>query len=254
MPAIPGTVIGHGPTHVLALHGWFGDEHAWGGWPDLIDQDRFTVAFLSYRGYGSRRDVAGDHTMAEISADARAYADQLGWDRYALVGHSMGGMAIQRVWADAPQRVTALVGVAPVPAGGTPFDDESWALFSGAAENDGNRGAIIDFTTGNRNTATWVQKMVAYSVDHSERAAFGDYLEAWAHTSFVDELPQADRPPVTLVVGAHDPALGAETMRQTWLQTYADATLVELADAGHYPMDETPVQFVTAVERALEGL
>ncbi|GAB3622926.1 alpha/beta hydrolase [Mariniluteicoccus endophyticus] len=248
---IPGTVIGHGPIHVMALHGWFGDEHAWGGLPALVDEERLTYAFLSYRGYGPRRDVAGEHTMAEISADVLAYADQLGWDRFSLVGHSMGGMAIQRVWADAPQRVEALIGVSPVPASGSPFDEDGWALFNGAAHADENRYAIIDFTTGNRNTPTWVNRMVAYSVEHSDREAVGDYLEAWANTSFVDELPQADRPPVTLIVGQHDAALGPETMRQTWLQTYPEARMVTLAEAGHYPMDECPVQFVTALEGAL---
>src|SRR4051812_49705065 len=109
------TMVGDGPQHVLALHGWFGSAQGWGALPDLIDPDRFTYAFLDYRGYGERRDVAGEHTIAEIAGDALALADELGWERFAVVGHSMGGIAAQRVLADAPERVERLVGISPVP-------------------------------------------------------------------------------------------------------------------------------------------
>jgi pimeloyl-ACP methyl ester carboxylesterase len=68
----------------------------------------------------------------------------LGWDRFSVVGHSMGGSATQRVLADAPDRVERLIGISPVPAGGVPFDEQGWALFSGAAANPANRAAIID--------------------------------------------------------------------------------------------------------------
>jgi pimeloyl-ACP methyl ester carboxylesterase len=50
--------VGHGPRRVIALHGWFGSAHGWGWLPDLIDGDRFTYAFMDYRGYGGRTGVA----------------------------------------------------------------------------------------------------------------------------------------------------------------------------------------------------
>lgn len=59
----------------------------------------------------------------------------------------MGGPGILRVFAHTPDRVTALIGVSAVPASGVPFDEQSRALFEGAAHNDGNH-VIIDFTTG----------------------------------------------------------------------------------------------------------
>src|SRR4051794_38129334 len=51
------------------------------------------------------QNETGDYSMAEISADALALADELGWETFDLIGHSMGGMAVQRVLADAPDRV-----------------------------------------------------------------------------------------------------------------------------------------------------
>ena len=63
----------------------------------------------------------------------------MGWERFALVGHSMGGSAVLRVHADAPDRVRAVIGMNPVPASGVPFDEDSWALFDGAAQDDAKR-------------------------------------------------------------------------------------------------------------------
>ncbi len=69
--------------------------------PELVDADTYTYALIDYRGYGARKDEAGEYTLEEISADTLALADELGWDRFALVGHSMGGAAALRVLADA---------------------------------------------------------------------------------------------------------------------------------------------------------
>src|SRR4051794_38363756 len=104
-------VVGSGPHRVLALHGWFGSATGWGWLPDLVDGERFTYAFMAYRGYGGSREMTGSYTVEEIAGDAVALADALGWDRFSLLGHSMGGMAVQRVLAEAPDRVDRLVAV-----------------------------------------------------------------------------------------------------------------------------------------------
>ena len=57
---------------------------------------------MDYRGYGGMRDAPGSFTIDEIAADALALADHLGFARFSLVGHSMGGMAVQRVLSMAP--------------------------------------------------------------------------------------------------------------------------------------------------------
>lgn len=243
-------VVGTGEHHVLALHGWFGSARGWGHLPDYLDAGHYTYAFIDCRGYGEAVDTPGEHTMDEVAADALTLADDLGWDRFDLLGHSMGGMAIQRVLVEAPERVRRLVGISPVPATGVPFDDDSWALFSGAAANRENREAIIDVTTGNRLTRTFIDEVVDHSLEHSTPEAFGDYLEAWARSSFADQV-QGNETPVMVVVGEHDPALSAEVMRQTWLQLYPNAELEVLPNAGHYAMFETPVALATCVEEFL---
>lgn len=244
------TVLGTGPHVVIALHGWFGDRRAYEPiWP-YLDKSSYSYVFMDARGYGGSRDQSGEYTMDEVAKDVLVLADHLGWESFSLVGHSMGGMAVQRVLAKAPERVRALVGLTPVPASGVPFDEQSWALFSGAPESADNRRAILDFTTGNRLTGVWLDTMVARSQEASSVEAFAAYLQAWANSDFHDEVA-GSRLPVKVIVGEHDPALSADMMRQTWLQWYPRAELEEMPNAGHYPMDETPIALVTSVESFL---
>ena len=243
-------VIGHGPRKVIALHGWFGHARGWGPYAQHINTNDYSVAFLDYRGYGRRRGSGGPYTMAQIAQDTLALADQLGWERFALIGHSMGGMAIQHVLADAPDRVQALVGVTPVPASGMPFDDEGWKFFSGAGKDPATRRAILDLTTGNRLPGAWLDAMTQASLENSDAEAVDAYLTAWAKTSFVDRI-QGKTLPVLVLAGEHDPALGEATCKATWMQHYPNAKLQVIANAGHYPMDETPLALIAAFEAFL---
>lgn len=244
------SVVGSGEHHVIALHGWFGSARGWGSLPDYLDKSAFSYVFPDLRGYGSRRDEAGEFTMAEAGADALALADELGWDQFSLVGHSMSGKAIQHVLLDAPDRVRRLVALNPVPATGVPFDDDGWALFSGAAEARANRAAIIDMSTGSRLSPTFIDHIVQHSVDNSSQQAFGSYLESWARHDFSDRV-RGNPAPVKVIVGEHDPALSADVMRQTWLAFYPNAELEVLPNAGHYPMLETPAALATVIEEFL---
>src|SRR5674536_379902 len=96
----------------------------------------------------------------------------------------MGGMAMSRVLLEAPDRVERMVGISPAPASGVPLADAGWSLFGGAAEHPAKRYAIVDLTTGNRLTAVWVHQVVAHSLEHSTREAFGAYLRAWSPVSY----------------------------------------------------------------------
>ncbi|GAA0954557.1 alpha/beta hydrolase [Nonomuraea longicatena] len=235
---------------MIALHGWLGDRTSFQKIHPYLDGDAFTYAFPDYRGYGEAMDLTGEYTLAEIAADVTALADELQWETFSLIGHSMGGAAIQRVMLEAPGRVRKLVGISPVPASGVPFDDQAWALFSGSADEPAGRRAIIDLTTGNRLPGRWLDEMVGNSLRNSTVASYRAYLDAWGGADFQAEIA-GSAAPVLVIVGEHDPALSAEAMRGTWLQWYPNAELLTLSEAGHYAMEETPLALVSAIERFL---
>jgi len=243
--------IGSGDRHVLAVHGWFGSARGWGSLPDFLNRSTYTYAFMDLRGYGGRQEVAGEFTMEEAAADAITLAGELGWDRFSVIGHSMGAKVAHQMLLQAPDRLDKLVGLNPVPPGAVPMDEQGWELFSGAAANAGNRAAIIDFTTGSKLTATFINHVVRHSLENSNQAAFAAYLHAWAKTDFSGKVQPDTSTPVKVIVGVNDPALSADVMEKTWLVCFPEAEMTILPDAGHYPMFESPVSLATSIEEFL---
>ena len=243
--------IGSGDHRVLAVHGWFGSARGWGSLPEFLDRAAYTYAFMDLRGYGGRQEVPGEFTIEEAAADTIALADELGWDRFSLLGHSMGAKIAHQVLLQAPDRVDKLIGLNSVPASAVPMDEQGWQLFSGAAGNAGHRAAIIDFTTGNKLTATFINHVVRHSLENSAEAAFAAYLQAWAKTDFSGKVQPDTSTPVKVIVGVNDPALSADVMEQTWLVYFPEAEMTILPDAGHYPMFESPVSLATSIEEFL---
>ena len=153
------------------------------------------------RGYGDRMKVSGQFTMAEAAADALVLADELGWERFSLIGHSMGGKVAHQVLLQAQHRVRRLVGVNPVPAAEVPMDELAWALFHRAAGEPANRAAIIDFTTGSRLTKSFIDQVVRHSMENSTVEAFGAYLLSWAKSDFSGQVTNDASVPVKVIVG-----------------------------------------------------
>ncbi|MFB6440297.1 alpha/beta fold hydrolase [Streptomyces sp. NPDC056411] len=249
---LPHVRYGTGPHKVVAVHGWFADRSAFDPVLPDLDRDSFEYALVDLRGYGQAQDVPGAYTTAEGAEDVLALADRLGWDRFSLVGHSMGGSVAQRVLAAAPRRVRRLVGISPVPASGLPLPPPQWELFASAAHAPDSRRTILDVTTGGRRPAAWLDRMVRRSLERSKPKAFRAWLDSWAGEGFAAEV-EGSAVPALAVTGALDPALTAELARQTWLRWYTRGTLIELPSAGHYAMDEAPLDLIRAVEDFLRA-
>ena len=242
--------VGSGAHHGLALHGWFGSARGWGTLPDYLDGSAYTYVFMDLRGYGDRQQVPGAFTMAEAASDAIALADELGWERFSMIGHSMSGQAIQHVLLRFPGRVRRLVALNPIPATGIRFDDEGWALFSGAAESREYRSVITTITTGNRLPSAFVDQIVQHSLDNSTPEAVAAYLTSWANTDISRQV-KGHQTAIKVIIGEHDPAMSVPVMEQTWLKFYPGAELEVLSNAGHFPMYETPAALAASIEEFL---
>jgi pimeloyl-ACP methyl ester carboxylesterase len=242
--------IGTGAHRVVVLHGWFGDHAIWKPTYDLLDTDRFTYGFVDYRGYGASRQLPGPYTMAQISADVRELASSLGWDRYSVVGHSMGGMAAQRVAIDAGAQVRAVVGVTPVPGSGVPLPPEVMAVFEGAARDDAKAAMVVETSLGQRLTPALTRHILRGKRETVDPEVFAQYLVAFTKTDFSAEASRLACP-IQVLIGQHDNGVSEAFVRDTFPKLYPHAVLEVLPNAGHYPMVETPAHLVTVMEKFL---
>ena len=243
-------VHGSGTVPVVVLHGWFADRATFRAIRPYLDGDTFTYAFADLRGYGESRQIRGDYGMLEVAHDALALADHLGWDRFCVVGHSMGGKAAQVLAGIAGRRVRRIVGVSPVSAGGSGFDAETARLFARAAGEPSVRRAILDFSTGGRLPERWLDGMVRQSLECCAPEVFAAYLRNWSVEDLHERVAGCDVPALA-VVGGHDPGLGVEAMHETWMRWFKRGEVKEFADSGHYAMDEEPLALTSAIEAFL---
>lgn len=113
--------MGEGPL-LLFLHGIGGNKDVFD--PQLpAFAEHWRAAAWDMPGYGES-SLPGAEMSFEMLADSVALlADDLGEERFDLVGHSMGGMVAQEFTARYPERVRRLVLAGSSPAFGKPGGD-----------------------------------------------------------------------------------------------------------------------------------
>ncbi|MBM7365786.1 alpha/beta fold hydrolase [Gordonia hydrophobica] len=95
-------------TPVMLVHGMGGDHTTWGpAIRTLRATCRPTVA-VDLRGHG-RSGRADSYRLDDFAADVARVADELGLERFDLVGHSLGAHAALRFAMASPKRVRRLV-------------------------------------------------------------------------------------------------------------------------------------------------
>lgn len=239
--------MGQGTEKVVVLHGWLGDHTVYTPLFQWLDLNTFSFAFLDCRGYGRSRDLPGDHDIAEWGKDVIDLAEAQGWEKFHLVGHSMGGMTAQWVAAEVPHRVKGVVAITPVPASGVPLTGDALDLFANAWQHVDNRAAILDLTTGHRLGSLWRDTMAERSMAQCSPEAFLHYFLSWSRSDFSNRI-EGLTTPMKVIVGRHDPAITEDVMRATILRWVANAELEVFEDAGHYPMLESPLHLAQSIQ------
>jgi pimeloyl-ACP methyl ester carboxylesterase len=99
---------GSGPA-LLLVHGSFGDLADWDGWVESL-KGRWRVVRFDRPGAGLTGPVAsGNYSLDRQLALVDALMDELGIERFAIAGASLGGPVAFRYAATRTERVTALV-------------------------------------------------------------------------------------------------------------------------------------------------
>jgi pimeloyl-ACP methyl ester carboxylesterase len=94
-------------TPLMLLHGYPLDHHLWDESASLL-KNTFDLIVPDLRGFGESTTIDTPYTMADFASDIAGLLDQLGIQKAAIAGHSMGGyvaLAFARLY---PERVSGL--------------------------------------------------------------------------------------------------------------------------------------------------
>jgi len=251
---------GEGGRPFLIVHGFVGAKEDWASRVEPLVAAGWHVVVPDLRGHGDGPKPEGldAYSLGHYTADVIGIADALGWERFGLLGHSMGGMIVQHVVLDHPDRVQTLIlqdtshgvpdgidaelvelGKATVAGGGmdalvtvqteenikgpfdTPAHDRMCATVPGYKER------------GDRNTRVASDVMWLAMVD--ELLSQPDRLDALAAVAV----------PTLVIAGVQDKPFIEHCRRMA--AVIPGARLVVIDDAGHSPHNETPDAWWSAV-------
>lgn len=95
-------------TPLLALHGWLDNAASFRPMAPLLSG--YDLVALDMPGHGRSFHYPADaeYSLFSTILDLLAAADALGWERFAVLGHSMGGAIASVLAAAAPERIERL--------------------------------------------------------------------------------------------------------------------------------------------------
>jgi pimeloyl-ACP methyl ester carboxylesterase len=100
---------GTGGLPVVFVHSFGGGSSHWAEQLAHLRPDRRAIAF-DLRGHGASSAPEGnDYSIEDLAADIAAVADARGLTRFALVGHSIGGVAAIAYAGEHPERIAGLL-------------------------------------------------------------------------------------------------------------------------------------------------
>ena len=241
---------GAGGAPLLLLHGFTGAKEDFVESFGALAEHGWHAVAPDHRGHGDSAQPSdeADYSLQVLADDALALADRLGWGRFVLLGHSMGGMVAQLLALAAPERLDALVlvdtGAAPV----------------GVNRELRDLAVEIARTSGMAALAETMAQMsspLSSPADLRVRAERPGYVE-WNDAKLracspsmyaalaLEMLEQPDRLsrlagldlPVLVMVGEQDRPFLEQS--RAMASTIPGARLEVIADAGHSPQFEAP--------------
>jgi proline iminopeptidase len=260
-------VIGHG-NPLLFMHGGPGLDHTTLSALEPL-ADEFTLVFYDHRCNGRSSGSVESMTWANLTADADSLRQTLGFDEWAVLGHSFGGHVALEYALRYPQRLSHLLlldtaGDAWWPQQNAPeilrkrgyrrpTVEAACRFYNGQLEPDEVRPIVMKFLGAYfyhvRSLARPAAVRAAIRLKMRPEAhvfGFGRLLPGW---TVMDRLREIERPTLVLA-GRHDflfppehQAILADRLR--------NARLEIIERAGHNPQDERPKEVLDVIRRFL---
>ncbi|MGH2684447.1 MAG: alpha/beta fold hydrolase [Actinomycetota bacterium] len=261
---------GEGGRPFLLLHGFTGskEDFTWDDEPvlDRLAGRGFHAVAPDHRGHGqsSKPDREAAYSVEIFAADALGLVDELGWDRFALLGHSMGGVIAQVLIGTAPERVSALVLMDTSHAALEGVDPAMARLAGEIATTRGmkflnqrqkERGGVLDTPASRRlkESLPGYAEFEDSKLEASSPAMYAAMVRAIAGVDGIHDrlasLASVSVPTLVLVGEQDRPFIGPS---ERMAKTIPGARMVTIPGAGHSPQFEAPEPWWDALTIFLE--
>lgn len=203
---------------------------------------------VDLRGYGDSQKPDSGFTITQFSKDLIALADKLEIEKPVWVGVSMGGMILQQLALDYPERVRALVLVSTTD-GAMVLDKDLPTIGKPRDFADVSRNIIIESFP--RETPPALYQPLLDRIPTWNGTVLREALTSMAQADVHGRINKITAPTL-VVVGAKDDVATPEIARGIQAQI-AGAQLVEF-NTGHFMMTEDPERFRTVLGEFLRSL
>jgi len=244
---------GAGQRRLLLVHGFTGAKEDFTPWLDRLAGLGWHAVAPDLRGHGASSKPAEEsaYSFELLAADVLGLADALGWDRFVLLGHSMGGMIAQFVARSAPARLAGLILMDTTHGPLDTLDPDLIAVAVSIVRAQGI-GTLADIMAEQEGPLTTPahRRLLAGQAGYAEfndrklRATSPGLYAAMApvfpvaadRLDSLRQLPAAL--PVLVIVGEQDQPFLAPSERMA--AAIGNGSLAIIADAGHCPQFENP--------------
>lgn len=93
---------------VIALHGWLDNANSFARLAPKLTGLRIVALDLAGHGHSAHRPPGASYSLWDYAFDVLCVAEQLGWQRFALLGHSLGAIIAVVIAGSFPERVTRM--------------------------------------------------------------------------------------------------------------------------------------------------
>lgn len=263
---------------VVLVHGWPDDVRTWDAFLHPLRAAGYRVIRPFLRGYGPTRFLSQSTPrsgqLAALAGDLMAFADALGLERYALIGHDWGARAAYIAASQRPERISHCIALSVGWGTNTPDQTLSlqqsrnywyhwfFATARGAAELEQDRRALARFMWN-----TWSPSWKFAESEFNNTAASFDnpdwvaiclhsYRHRWgfaegdpAYDALEQRLAQTPRimTPTLVLHGAEDGANHPSSSAGKEKLFGHRYRRVVIPGAGHFPQREKPDEVIAEV-------
>jgi pimeloyl-ACP methyl ester carboxylesterase len=258
---------GAGGRPLLLVHGFTGAKEDFGDWIEPLAERGWHVVAPDLRGHGAsdHPEQETDYTLAIFADDVVGLVDDLGWDRFVLLGHSMGGMVAQVVaLSTAGARLDGLVlmdtsHTAPEALDPEAIETGRQIVLDGGVEllanilrrmDDGPLTSAADrrVRAERPGYAEWTEQKMLASSGAMWRAMTSEML---AQPDRIESLRSLGVPTL-VIVGEQDTGFVPASERMA--KAIPGAQLAVIPDAGHSPQFEAPDAWWRALTGFLDSM